>query len=93
MFSSLFQNKKSIKTWLLAITTVIVIAGGSYIEDDIKSCLKPMNKFLKKSLIKKVVVFSAIYLNTQDIYISIASTVFYTIIFDVLLGKPLSERE
>lgn len=85
--SNLFGNSDT-TNWLLAIATILVIAGAPFIEHEMNRCVEG---FFKNSLVKKIVVFSAIYLNTKDFYVSVFTTIMYAIIVDVILARPLDD--
>jgi len=74
----------------IAIATILVVVGVPHMIDEKKVDLK---KFFGNSLIKKLVLFSAVYLNTKDLYISITVTVMFAFIVDVILAEPLTPTE
>jgi hypothetical protein len=86
----MFTITNKTHNWAMALATILVIAGAPFIEDEMNKCIKG---FFKNPLVKKMVVFSAIYLNTKDVYISAFSTAAYSIIVDILFSHPLNEDE
>ena len=76
------------KSWLMPLATIVALIGAPYLQKELKMCLP--NVVLKNSIITKLVVFSAVYLNTTDIYISFATTVLYAFFTTIILGPSLT---
>ena len=90
MLHLLGLNAKNAKNWIMAFATIFAIAGVPYLEIELHECIKG---FFENPLVRKVVLFSAIYLNTQDLYISGFITIVYTIIVEILLSNSLTKEE
>lgn len=78
------------KNWIMAFATIFALAGAQYLEIELHECIKG---FFENPMIRKFVLFSSIYLNTQDLYISGFVTIVYTIIVEIFLSPPLSVEE
>jgi hypothetical protein len=84
-----FGNDSNSQNWLMALATILAIAGIPFIENEMNHSVQG---FFKNALVKKLVVFSSVFLNTKDFYISLFTTIMYTIVFDIILGKPLEKE-
>jgi hypothetical protein len=70
---------------IIAICVVVASIGVKYVIDDFKEHLDiNMNTRLMKSL----VVFSLIFINTKNLIISIFFTVIYNVIHYIVVGEP-----
>jgi len=89
LFGNVSQNATT-TNFIMALATIFAIAGVPYLEIEMNRCVKG---FFKNPLVRKIVLFSSIYLNTQDAYMSGFITIIYTIIVEIVLGKPLEPIE
>ena len=80
---------KNATNWLMALATIFVIAGAPFLEEELNKCIEG---FFRNALVKKLVLFSSIYLNTQDAYISGFCTIIYAIFAEIILAKPLNQQ-
>jgi len=77
-------------TTFIAIATILVVAGVPHIIDEVKYDIK---RIFKNSFVKNIVIFCAIYLNTKDLYVSVLASLFFAIVMDIILAKPLTQQE
>lgn len=88
---SVFKDvSNNVHTTFIAIATILMVTGVPHLIDEKKYDIK---KFFGNSLIKKLVLFSVLYMNTKDIYISIFATIGFSLLLDVILAKPLTPNE
>jgi len=75
--------------WISAFLTLIVNLGSGFVINDIKLSFTDI---FDLALVKVLVLFSIIYMNTKDIYISAISSLTVVLIYGLLSKKKILSK-
>jgi len=69
---------------LVGFALILINVGSKYISYDLP---KTLDNIFKHSLLRKIVVFSIVFISTRDIKISLLITLLYILLFSILLHE------